>query len=244
MRTGSRRGVTLIEVLIAVSLLALLSVAMLIALRVALSAMAKADTKLMDNRRIAGAQRIIEQEIEGLMPMTALCSGNPDGSRQTAIFFQGEPNAMRFVSTFSLQQGWRGQPQILEFTAIPGADGVGVRLVVNEIPFSPEVSGKLCMGRTLDPLTGRALLRFIPIEHGPASFILADKLAGCRFSYLEPPLPNKIEKKWYPQWSLNRWPLAIRIEMAPLAVDGSKLQPAGVTLPVYVTRSPEMDYGN
>ncbi|MGI8989949.1 MAG: PulJ/GspJ family protein, partial [Bryobacteraceae bacterium] len=64
-------GLTLIEVLIAVSLLGLLSVGMLTAMRVGLSAMGKVNTKLMQNRRIAGTQKVIEQQIAGFMPVIA-----------------------------------------------------------------------------------------------------------------------------------------------------------------------------
>jgi len=53
-------GVTLMELLIAVMLLSLLSVGLLFALRIGLNTYSKAQGKLMDNRRVAGAQRILE----------------------------------------------------------------------------------------------------------------------------------------------------------------------------------------
>ena len=129
-------GLTLMEVLIAVSLLSLLSVGMLIAMRVGLSATAKANARLIDDRRVAGTQRILEQEIAGFMPVKALCGGNPPAAKASILFFQGEPQSMRFVSTYSLQQAWRGLPQILEFMVLAREDGKGVRLVVNEHLYS------------------------------------------------------------------------------------------------------------
>lgn len=57
------RGVTLLEVLIAVTLLSLLSVAMVLAMRIGLNSYERAGTRLMDNRRVAGAQRILQDEI-------------------------------------------------------------------------------------------------------------------------------------------------------------------------------------
>jgi len=56
----SQAGVTLIEVLIAITLLSLLTTGMLFAMRVGLMAFSKTDTKLMDNRRVVGAQRVVE----------------------------------------------------------------------------------------------------------------------------------------------------------------------------------------
>ena len=123
-------GLTLVEVLIAITLLSLLTTGMLFAMRVGLLAFSKTDGKLMENRRVAGAQRVVEQELAGLMPVIAPC-GAP-GAR--AAFFQGEGDVLRLVSTFSLQQAWRGPAQILELFVIPGEEGRGVRLVVNEIP--------------------------------------------------------------------------------------------------------------
>ena len=70
---GPTSGVTLIEVLIAITLLSMLSVGMMVAMRIGLSAFAKTDSKLMDNRRVAGAQRLVEQELKGMMPVAAPC---------------------------------------------------------------------------------------------------------------------------------------------------------------------------
>jgi CheY-like chemotaxis protein len=89
-----------------------------------------------------------------------------------AQFFQGEPQSMRFVSTYSLQEAARGLPRILEFQVIPGEGGRGVRLVVNEQLYSgPAAAGFFCLG------PGGDSFRFRPIEIGPRSFVLADRLS-------------------------------------------------------------------
>src|SRR5689334_3420372 len=143
MRRGER-GVTLLELLLAVTLLSLLSVAMFTALRIGLSAFTKADDKLMTNRRVAGAQRILQSQLGGLVPAMALCGAGADNGGTRTTFFQGEGEALRLVSTFSLAQGWRGQPEILELFVIPG-EQQGVRLVVNEIPYTgSRGAGSLC----------------------------------------------------------------------------------------------------
>lgn len=228
------KGITLLEVLIAVTLLSLLSIGMFLAMRIGLNAYAKADSKLMDNRRAAGAQRILEQEIEGLVPVMALC-GSAEGTPYRTTFFQGEPQVMRLVSTFSLQQGWRGQPQILELFVIP-AEPKGVRLVVNEILYTgPAGAGRLCSAQ-IPP-------RFADVEAGPQSFVLADKLAYCRFAYLE--RPNPFEPPiWQATWAAQAWPLAVRIEMAPLEADPSTVQPITMTAPIYLRRNPMTNYAN
>ena len=251
MRKTDRSGVTLIEVLIAATLLGLLSVAMLFAMRIGLTTFGKTDAKLMDNRRVGGAQKILLEEIEGLTPVETPCVGAspnpnvPQAAGPHIAFFQGEPESMRLVSTFSLQLGWRGLPQILEFTVIPGEDGRGVRLVVNEIPFTGARSaGGFCLGFAPDPVTGATRPRFAPVEAGPQSFVLADQLAFCRFSYLTPAPQPLLPPEWTASWTKTGWPRGVRIEMAPLEPDGTRLQPITVTAPVRLLRTPGTTYAD
>jgi hypothetical protein len=227
-------GVTLIELLIAITLLSLLSVGMLMALRVGLNALEKTDSKLMANRRSVSVQRTIRSQIAGFIPVSADCLGGMDLQRVTIPFFQGAPESMRFVSGYSLEEGARGMPHILEFQVIPGEGGRGVRLVVNERPYTgPQSAGAACVGTFPDPETGRQVPQFRPIEAGPNSFVLADKLAYCRFSYrdLRPP---PVLDVWVPQWTLAQWPTAVHIEMAPLDPDPSRVPLIGVVAPLRV----------
>src|ERR1022692_2549210 len=235
MRRPSTAGVTLMELLIAVVLLSLLSVGLLFALRIGLNAYSKTQTRLMDNRRVAGAQRILEQELEGLVPVVAQCGQGMEGGGAPAQFFQGEPETMRLVSTFSLQGAWRGQAQILEIFVIPGAEGRGVRLVVNEIPYQgPLSAGRLCTAKN----------KFLAASAGPDSFVLADKLAFCRFTYLDQPEDQELPLRWFPRFMGPTWPRAVRIDMAPLDPDASRLQPISILAPIHVYRHPEIPYGD
>ena len=152
---------------------------------------------------------------------------------------------MRLASTHSLQQGSRGQPMILEFQVIPGENNQGVRLVVNERVYAgPQEAGLTCLGVAPDPLTGVTGPRFLPISIGANSFVLADKLAYCRFSYREVvPVPPAV--KWLSRWTEPQFlPDAVRIEMAPLTPDPGRLQPVSLTIPVHVTRRPLEPYEN
>ena len=221
------------ELLISVTLLSLLSVGLLFALRIGLNAYSKTQGRLMDNRRVAGAQKILEEELEGLVPVVALCNAGGAGGGVKAPFFQGQPDTMRLVSTFSLQGAWRGQPQILELFVIPGANGRGVRLVVNEIPYAGPVSaGRFCMG----------LNKYLMASPSPKSFVLADQLAFCRFSYLDQVPDGSKPAQWYALFAGLNWPKAVRVEMAPLDPDPGRLQPISMTAPIRIHRAPEVIY--
>lgn len=234
-------GVTLMEVLIAVTLLSLLSAGMVMAMRIGLNVFGKANTRLMDNRRVMGAQRVLEQELQGLIPVVAACTGVPGRFG----FFQGEPGNMRLATAFSLNQGWRGQPQLLAMMVIPGEDGKGVRLVVNESPYTgPLSAGVLCIGAMPDPLLGRPVYNFLPMQPTENSFVLADKMAYCRFSYYGPGRGPNDPPQWTPRWAGPGWPWGVRIEMAPLEPDPGRVQPITVMAPMSLFRSPEIEYGD
>jgi prepilin-type N-terminal cleavage/methylation domain-containing protein len=234
-----QKGVTLIELLIAVLLLSLLSVGIVLTLRVALSAMNKSGSKLMANRRVSSVERILDQEIEGIMPVTADCQARPGVVGTTLMFFQGELQSMRLASTYSLQQGERGIPMILEFQVVPGEDEQGVRLVVNEHWYTgPRGAGIYCLGIGAGPLGGPPGPLFAPISIGPGSFVLVDRLAYCRFSFRDLRTPPAEAPIWVQHWVKPVLPNAIRIEMAPLAPDLGRLQPVTLTIPVHVTRLP------
>lgn len=237
-------GVTLLELLIAVSLLSLLSVGVLMALRVGINGLGKANAKLMDNRRMAGVQRILTDQLAGFMPVVAECVGDPERPPARMPFFQGEPQSMRFVSSYSLGEAWRGYPQVLEFQVIPGADNTGVRLVVNEHLYTgARGAGIFCLGMGYDQALGLQTPQFRPIEVGPRSFVLADRLASCRFAYREV-LPPPARERWVQRWIKPGWPTGVRVEMAPLQPDASRIQPATITAPIRVNKMPGMQYGD
>ena len=235
-------GITLIEVVIAITLLSMLSVGMLATIRMGFDALHHTNSRLMENRRVAGAQRLLEQQLGGFMPVKAICPAESRAPLTPFVFFEGQPQSMRLVSTYSLQEAWRGQPHILELQVIPGDQGRGVRLIVNEIPYTgPLSAGQSCLGMAPDPASGATVPQFRPIQASAQSFVLADKLAWCRFSYLEPAQPPKIEY-WRTDWVMARWPIGLRVEMAPLEDNPARLRPLTVTTAIPINRLPDLVY--
>ncbi|MCW5981457.1 MAG: hypothetical protein KIT09_25450 [Bryobacteraceae bacterium] len=238
MRGRSTAGVTLMELLIAVSLVSLISAGILMAMRVGLNAMEKTNNRLLDNRRVAGVQRVLEQQIAGFMAVTADCRLNPNAPPVKVPFFQGEPQSMRFVSSHSLEEAARGYARILEYQVIPLETGEGVRLVVNELLYTgPDSTGILCIG--MRPGAPTALFR--PIKIGPYSFVLADRLAYCRFSYQER-LPPPEWRRWTPVWVKPELPSALRIDMAPLEPEPARLPRLALTVPLRVSKNAMLQY--
>ncbi len=223
MNGNRQAGVTLLELLIAVTLVGMISLGMLMTIRIGFNAMGKTNDKLYASRKVFSVQRILEQEVQGVMPIAATCISGPKRT-----FFMGDAQAVRFVSSYSLQEAGRGYPRILELRVIPGDRGQGVRLVVNETLYTgPASAGAFCSSST-------------PI--GAGSFVLADRLAYCRFIYRET-VPPPVLDKWQPDWIDKPYlPSALRVEMAPFASDPSRLPLTSLTIPIRVNRDPMVQY--
>jgi prepilin-type N-terminal cleavage/methylation domain-containing protein len=218
------RGVTLIELLIAISLVALLSAGMLMAMRTSLLTYEKTGHRLEANRRAMSVEQILASQIGGIMPVQGQCSSS-QGPPATIPFFSGAPDSLRVVSSFSMQEGARGYPRILEYQVVPAPNG-GVRLIVNEYPyFGSSSTAPFCRD-----------LRFAPIEVGPSSFVLADGLLYCRFSYHGVYDEAFAETRWVPVWTQPALPSGVRIDMRPLVPDPVALPFGGVTIPIRVNR--------
>ena len=242
----NRRGVTLLELLVAITLLSMISVGMLMAMRVGLNAMSKTNDHVTSTRRVLGVERVLTQQIAGFFPTRGLCGGNPqEGVQPTQfVFFQGEPNVVRFVSTYSLEEASRGYPRILEFFVAPGAEGRGVRLLLNEqIYTGPLSTGAFCGGVAPNPETGVPRVLWRPPAQHQRSFILADKLASCQFFFKEE-RDEKLPDIWHARWLKDETPAAIRVDLVPLEPEPGRLQVPTVIAPFRVTRHAYSEYSD
>lgn len=225
-----RAGLTLIEILIAVSLLSLLTVGVLWSMRIGFNTLGKMDDFLVHNRRVANSRKIIENELAGSLLAYAALHPKLDETAYVP-FVQAEPQVMRFVTSYSLENAWRGIPQLVTMRVIPGEQGQGVRLVMEEAPYlGPEQTGSLVIGREVDEATGIFKLHFADGAITPRAFILADQLSECHFSYLEkfyvPPY-----QLWRSDWvNGNAVPRAVRIDMLPLHPENTRLQVSSVSV--------------
>jgi general secretion pathway protein J len=211
-RRRRQRGMTLIELLLAVTLFALIVTTSGFVFRTAFNTMNRIDEKVDLDRRVIGSQRTLDQILRGIMAINAPCGGQLVG-------FQGSSSVLRFVTSHSLSEGSRGRPHIVELIADAKSDGAGFRLVANEYPY-----------------LGRASLTFAcaqPPVVRPSSFILADQLALCRFAFKRLDVGSGMET-WFPAWVFGEWPRAIRIEMQPLNPTENRVQAASLHVPVLV----------
>ncbi len=227
-RSSQRAGMTLVEVLVAFTLLGMLSLGLVTALQTGVGAWQDSREAISLDRRIVNANSLLHAELAGLVPVLAEPPPNrPDIPRFP--FFHGEPTEMRFVSSYSLEAGVRSGLRIVELSVIPGKEGR--RLILNELPYrGPRSVGGFALQALPDrtSLSGRRLI-FAPVRARADSLIAADRLSFCRFSYLRYPREPEAPGEWIPIWSdLQNVPVAVRLEMAPAAVEAG-LQPVTIT---------------
>ncbi len=219
-------GFTLVEMLIAITLVGALSAGILMAMRSGLLTLQKVDNKFQTNRRVLSVQQILQHQISNAMPVQGQCglAGGP-----AVPVFVGDVQTLVLVSSYSMTEGARGYARVLAYQVIP-ADR-GVRLVVTESLYTgPASTAPFCFG-------GKAT----PPPPTPQSFILADRLAYCRFVYQISSLESPKSGAWIPEWNRPVLPYAVRVEMAPLENDPGHLPLLTVTARIPVTRDPEIN---
>jgi general secretion pathway protein J len=224
VRRPQQKGFTLIELMISITLVAALATGMMMAMRTSLLSLEKINSRLQFNRRVMGMEHLVTRQIGGVMPVVSGC-----GELRVPIFY-GTPDSLRLVSSYSMAEGARGYPQFDEFQVVKG-DG-GLRLIVTEHLYSgPSSTAPFCGGSTLPPAQSAA-----------SSYILADRLASCVFSYREQIPDQPLSSNWLPSWDRGELPAAVKIEMTPLDSSPALLPVMSVTVPIRINRQVRSRY--
>ncbi|HLH44012.1 MAG TPA: hypothetical protein VKV74_13560 [Bryobacteraceae bacterium] len=111
---------TLVELMIAITLVAAIVAGLLFAMRTSLLAYQKTSVRLEDDARAVRIEQALERQVSGLVPLVRDCPA-----------LQGDEQSMRFVSSYSLAEGSRGYLRIVEYVVAQDPAG-GVRLMMNE----------------------------------------------------------------------------------------------------------------
>jgi hypothetical protein len=224
-------------------------VAILTALRIGTQAWERTNDSLMLDRRVASSNAILNSELDGIFAAAAQTRDPNTGGARRFLFFQGQPESMRFVTSFSLEKGPRGGSRIVELQVTPAARGI--RVLLNERGYDgPESAGAVVTGIAPNPAGVGSLPLFAPIVAQPSSFIIADELETCAFTYLTHGRPDR-PAEWAPIWTdALQLPAAISIQMTPRqdakaeranvssgAQSAVRLRPISVTVPVHSTMS-------
>jgi len=216
---SSQRGFTLIELMIAVTLVAAIATGMLMAMRGGLLSLDRTEARLEDNRRALGIQRILSMQLSGAMPARSGCGGG----FTTPFAFRGSTSALQMISTYSIAEGARGAPRMVEYQVAPDAAGT-VKLVVYERLYTPGATAAFCA-------------ETVAVQGAPQPLVAASRLAYCRISYFQMNPDTQFRGGgWVDEWNHPDLPGAVRIEMAGAAADPVRLPVVSVTAALRVNR--------
>ena len=227
-------GLTLIEILVAVTLLALLSAGMVTALSMSAGSWSQARERLTLDRRISTANQLLYAQFAAVTPV--LMQPPAAVGAPPAPFFHGEPQQMRFVSSYSLDSGPRGGLTIVELNVQRAENGL--RLVLTQSPYRGPVSaGRYAIGVEREGPNGLRIL-YSPVRPRSDSLIVADQLATCVFEYQREARSLADAAEWLPVWGdATQLPAAIRVRLAPAKAE-PRLQPVAITAEVRARYAP------
>jgi len=218
-RTRRQRGFTLMELLISITLVAGIATGMLMAMRGGLLSLGRTQTRLDENRRTLGIQKILTLLLGGAMPVRAGCGGS------TGPFaFRGTAAALQMVSTYSIAEGARGAPHIVEYQVVPDEGGTVKLMVYERLYAGPASTSGFC---------GESLV----LQGAPQVLVAATRLAFCRISYHEMnPDTQFFGGGWVDDWNHPDLPGAVRIQMAQALPDPIRLPVVSITAPLHINR--------
>ena len=207
------------ELMISITLVAAIATGMMMAMRGGLLSLNRTQTRLDENRRALGVQRILSLQLAGAMPARTGCAGE-----FSPFAFRGTATALQMVSTYSIAEGSRGSPHIVEYQVLPD-EGATLKLVVYEHLYAgPGSTGGFCS-------------ESVAVQGAPQPFVAASHLAYCRFFYFQVNPDTQFRGGgWVDAWNDPNMPSAVRIDMAPATPDPVRLPIVAITAPQFTTR--------
>jgi prepilin-type N-terminal cleavage/methylation domain-containing protein len=204
-------GFTLLELLIAMTLMALVMTTVLVGLRVASRAWQQGEDRL----RLVYAEQeradFMAKQVASLVPYQVL-SSDPKLAGQFAIL-EASPSCLRFLSTYGSHDRSGAGLILVEYGLVGVARG-RVDLLLRETPVQDDgqLLHQIIQTVATDPVTGIIRLTYRPFLRQNAEVGLLRNLNAARFEYLDPD-SRKGGTHWVSDWQPGpdaAYPLAFR----------------------------------
>ena len=203
IRNPQLNGVTLIELLVAITLLGLVSLALLFSLRIGSSAWQRANARMAADRRVVAAAELLSNQLADAQPRRVFW-GLPERP-VSFVYFEGAQDRLRFLTGYSLAARARGGLWLAEYSierSTPGGEAGTCSLLYNEWPFRVDSDVASTVREAgYDTVSGRLAVEFSPSARDPQPRELYRNLEKCSFEYLIEP-PQK-DAYWGPRWETN-----------------------------------------
>jgi general secretion pathway protein J len=166
-----QNGFTLIELTIAITLLALMVILLYGSFYLSERAVAKAQARADESQSLRTFEQFLGGYIRSAYPYRP-------SARDAAIYFNGDDRSVEFISSLSTSLGGRGMSRVRISSDLVGNTGATLTLE-EEMPV-----------RVGDKGGGGGFRN---------SLVLAEGLRGLRFEYLDSD-PQKEEENWFDEW--------------------------------------------
>jgi general secretion pathway protein J len=178
-------GFTLIEVVLALSIFALIGAVLYGAFSLSHSAIAKSQASFEGNQKLRSFTDLLGSYIRSAYPYRR-------SAQDRAVFFDGQEDQLTFVSSISLAMGGRGMSKI-RIAWEPAEEGEGPIELEEEVPVRFDVSE----------------------DHDPGGLrndvVIRERVKELRFAYLDPKSEDELwEERWDGREKLAL-PRAVRI---------------------------------
>ena len=178
-------GFTLIEVVLALSIFALIGAVLYGAFSLSHSAVAKSQASFEDNQKLRSFTELLGSYVRSAYPYR-------QSVQDTTVFFDGQEDQLTFVSSISLAMGGRGMSKI-RVAWEPAEEGEGPIQLEEEVP----VRFNLSEDRDPGGLRNDVIIR--------------ERVKDFRFAYLD---PKSEDERWEERWDGREklaLPRAIRV---------------------------------
>jgi prepilin-type N-terminal cleavage/methylation domain-containing protein len=211
MQSGES-GFTLMEMLIGITLMALLMVAVLMGLRVATKAWQKGEDRIS---LIYGKEErgdFVAKQVASLVPYK-VSSHDPKLPGEFVIL-EAKPSCLRFLTTYGSRYRNRSGLVLAEYGLVPAARGKeDLCLREAAVENDKELLRQIIQSVGPDPDTGQPRIVYRPFIRNERDLRLWTDVQAARFEYLFP-ATQKEEAHWVSDWqpALDaEFPLAVRL---------------------------------
>lgn len=218
---GQARGFTLLELLVATTLFALVSLTVLIGMRVGFGAWERGQRRLEMGAQEEAVQEYLSHSLASAVAYVA-APADPSTELRVApkgdeklprqfLPFQGNRQGLRWLTTYTA--AWRERSGLALVECFLAEDGAERQLVVQEFPVRGDaiLTRQMLAGVQLDPETNLPKLVYRPFVATDGARRLVSGARDVRFEFLKV-TPQAVA--WQPTWDPaqeKRLPAAVRI---------------------------------
>jgi general secretion pathway protein J len=193
---GAPRGFTLLELVAALAILALIAGSIAVGIRLASRSIERGEAVARDAARLRAAVGIVERAVRSLSPLPLPAGGDP------AVYFSGEGKKLRFLTDLAPATFGGGGMRLISFFEISGETG-GLA-VATASPFRAEGAGSW--------------------EGTEKAKVLVPGATEVSFTYSEGPAKDGTWE-WLPAWEPKNpgsLPAAVRVEFTAPGEEGPR----------------------